>query len=93
MIILLDISFVILFDINFVGWKIFAWNIWMERGYSNSNFRPSLNCIEDIEQAIWKTTAKQDESIKIITDSIETQMQEPQQNRGSYKGINLCINH
>ena len=48
----------------------------MEGGESDNNFQPSFDCTDIIEQVISITMAKQDESIKIITGSVEIQRQD-----------------
>ena len=45
-------------------------------GGSDNNLRPSFDCTDIIEQVISRTTAKQDESINIIAESVETQRQD-----------------
>ena len=45
----------------------------MEGGESDNSLRPSFAGTNIIEQVISRTTVKQDESIKIIADSVETQ--------------------
>ena len=45
----------------------------MEGGESDNSLRPSFDGTNIIEQVISRTTVKQDESIKIIADSVETQ--------------------
>ena len=48
----------------------------MEEGESDNNLRPSFDCTDITEQVISRTTAKQDESIKITVDSVEKQRQD-----------------
>ena len=48
----------------------------MGGGESNNNLRPSFDCTDITEQVISRTTVKQDESIKIIAESVETQRQD-----------------
>ena len=45
----------------------------MEGGESYNSLRTSFDGTNIIEQVISRTTVKQDESIKIIADSVETQ--------------------
>ena len=45
----------------------------MGGGESNNNLRPSFDCTDITQQVISRTTVKQDESIKIIAESVETQ--------------------
>ena len=42
----------------------------------DSNLQSSFNCIDNIEQVISRTTAKQYKPMKIIADSIETQRED-----------------
>ena len=51
-------------------------NIWMWGRESDNNLRPSFDWTDIIEQVISRTMGKQDEFIKIITDSVKTQKQD-----------------
>ena len=48
----------------------------MEVGESDNILRRSFDFTDIIEQVILRTTAKHDESIRIITNSVETQKQD-----------------